>query len=76
MANGFEVNISEREFKAKSADDQSWILFQGVTSLHEEGCAWGKKRYSKDRLKVWSAFGGGFAAVLGVIYLIYQITCR
>jgi hypothetical protein len=76
MANGFEVNISEREFKAKSADDQSWILFQGVSSLHKEGCLWGQKKYKSDRIKILSAMAGSVAFAFGIIYIIYQMTCK
>lgn len=71
--NGFEVNISESEFKAKTSSDQTWILFQGITSLHKEGCAWGRIKYGKDRLKMWTAFGAGISGGLGIIYIIYQM---
>lgn len=76
MANGFEVNISESDFKAKPAGEQNWILFQGVTSLHRDGCAWGQKKYKGDRLKYVSAMTGAVVFALGVIYIVYQMTCK
>ncbi len=76
MDNGFEVNITEADFKSKESADQTWILFQGIIALHKDGCAWGKARYGKDRLKIWTAFGVGVSGGLGVIYMIYQIVSR
>ena len=76
MANGFEVNITEADFKSKESSDQTWILFQGITSLHRDGCDWGRVKYVKDRLKLWTAFGVGVSGGLGAIYIIYQMTCR
>lgn len=76
MPNGFDINISEREFKTKSADDQSWILFQGVSSLHKEGCLWGQTKYKSDRIKVFSAMAGSIAFALGVIYIIYSMVSK
>ncbi len=75
-ANGFEVNISELDFKAKSPSDQTWILFQGITSLHKEGCLWGQIKYKSDRLKILSAIAGSITFALGIVYIIYSMTCK
>jgi hypothetical protein len=76
MTNGFEINISEQEFKNKSPSDQSWILFQGITSLNKVGCAWGQEKYKSGRIKMASAMVGAGVFALGIIYIIYQMTCR
>lgn len=76
MNNGFEINISKADFKSKSQDDQGWILFQGISSLHKDGCSWGQKKYKSDRIKVLSAMAGSVAFAFGIIYIIYQMTCK
>jgi hypothetical protein len=83
MTNGFGINISEAEFKARSEKDQNWILFQGVSDvgkciadIEEKGCDYGKKRYKSNLLKIISAISGGITFALGVVYIIYQMTCR
>ena len=83
MANGFEINISESDFKAKSPDDQSWILFQGVTSINrwaenidKNGCEYSKRKYRERFVKLWGAVAGGITLSLGIIYIIYQLTCK
>jgi len=83
MTDGFEINISEDDFKARPEKDQNWILFQGVSSVRkciadidEKGCDYAKKRYKSNRLKIISAISGGITFALGVVYIIYQMTCR
>lgn len=83
MTNGFEINISETDFKAKPPTEQNWILFQGVSSVRkcivdidEKGCDYAKKRYKSNRLKIISAISGGITFALGMVYIIYQMTCR
>jgi hypothetical protein len=78
MANGFEINISEYEFKAKDKDDQTWILFQGIVSankciaeIENDGCDYGKKRYRTYGIKMASAIAAGITGSLGVIYIIW-----
>lgn len=83
MTNGFEINISETDFKSRPAGEQNWILFQGVSSVRkciadidEQGCDYAKKRYKINRLKMVSAISGGITFALGIIYIVYQIICR
>ena len=76
MANGFEVNITEKEFKARPIADQQWILFQGITSLNRDGCVWGVNRYKGEVLKKWTALGVGLSGGLGFIYILYQLVNR
>lgn len=83
MANGFEINISEAEFKSRSIEDQNWINFQGIVAhskcldaINNEGCEYSRKRRRASMLKLTSAISGGIAFALGVIYIVYQMTCR
>lgn len=83
MDNGFEINISEIDFKAKSQGEQSWILFQGVTAVRkclndmdEHGCDYGRKKYQMNWLKIISAIAAGVTGAFGVIYIIYQVICE
>lgn len=82
MPNGFEINISEADFKAKPQGEQNWILFQGITSMRkclndmdQYGCDYGRKKYQMNWLKVISAIAAGITGALGVIYSIYRVTC-
>ncbi len=90
MANGFEININEMDFRAKPQGEQNWILFQGImatnnsisevnkdiSEINKEGCEFAKKRNKYWTLKVLSAMTGAAVFALGVIYIIYQMTCR
>lgn len=80
MANGFEINISESDFKGKSDADQKWILFSGIVSLKEchddlqkNGCEYAKKTYKGFKLKMAGAIASGITGALGLIYLIWTI---
>ncbi len=80
MTNGFEIKISEADFKSKPANEQNWILFQGITgvqryveALDKNGCGWGQQRYRATGLKRISAIAGGITFALGIIYIIYQM---
>ncbi len=83
MANGFEININEMDFRAKPQGEQNWILFQGImaannsiSEVNKKGCEFAKKRNRYWTLKVLSAMTGAAVFALGVIYIIYQMTCR
>lgn len=83
MSNGFEVNINERDFKAMASEDQSWILFQGISSINKcideidkNGCEYAKKRYKDRFVKLWGAVAGGVTVGLGIVYVVYQIVCK
>ena len=90
MANGFEININEMDFRAKPQGEQNWILFQGImaannsiskvnkdiSEINKEGCEFAKKRNKYWTLKVLSAMTGATVFALGVIYIIYQMTSR
>jgi len=83
MPNGFEINISETEFKAKQQNEQSWILFQGISAVRkciqdidELGCEFARKKHKQNTLKMLSAVSGGITFALGVIYIVYRLACR
>ena len=83
MASGFEINISESDFKAKPQVEQSWILFQGISlirgcisDIDEKGCEYARKKRKVGMLKLASAISGGVVFALGIVYIIYQITCK
>jgi len=84
MVNGFEVNISESDFKAKIQPEQNWILFQGVTSLHRcvskidtEGCNFAKKQNKhRSPINLITAVTTGLTIGLGIVYIIWQISAR
>ncbi len=80
MANGFEIQVTEKEFKAKSQDEQNWILFQGISvvskcvhDIDEKGCEYARKKQKGYRLKIVMALGSGLAGGLGLIYLVFHI---
>ena len=80
MRDGFEINISESEFKAKPQGEQNWVLFQGVTSVHrcinridDEGCEYAKRKHRYTLLKVLSAISGGAIVGLGIVYILSQL---
>jgi hypothetical protein len=82
MVNGFEINISEADFKAKSKDDQAWILFQGVVianrginDLDKNGCQFSRNRHRYNLIKTLSAISGSIVFAIGAIYIIYQMVC-
>lgn len=81
--NGFEINITEKDFRSKEQSEQNWILFQGVSSvtrcindINATGCEFARKRRKVEIVKLASAISGGAVFALGVIYIIYQLTCR
>lgn len=83
MASGFEINISESDFKSKPQTEQNWILFQGVTAvqhcvnnLDSKGCSWGQNRYRGRWIKLIGAITTGFTVGLGIIYIIYQMVSK
>lgn len=83
MPNGIDIKISEADFKAKSQVEQNWILFQGVVAIRkcvndvdQHGCYYGRKKYQMNWLKIISAITGGLTGALGIVYIIYRITCR
>ncbi len=80
MANGFEIQVTEREFRAKSQDEQNWILFQGISGvskcirdIDERGCDFARKKQKGFRLKLVSALGAGIAAGIGVVYVVFHL---
>ena len=80
MANGFEIQITETDFKAKPTGEQNWILFQGISGvskcirdIDDKGCEYARKKQKGFRLKLVSAFGAGIAGGTGVIYLIFHL---
>jgi hypothetical protein len=77
---GFEINITEQEFKQKPPQDQNWILFQGVTAVRQcidkienEGCEFARKRRRNGTLKLLSAISGGITVALGIVYILYTL---
>jgi len=77
---GFEINITEQEFKQKPPQDQNWILFQGVTAVRQcidkienEGCEFARKRKRNGTLKLLSAISGGITVALGIVYILYTL---
>ncbi len=80
MTNGFEIQVTEKEFKAKSQDEQNWILFQGISGLSkslkdidDKGCNYARKKQKGYRIKFASAMGAGIAAAAGVVYIIFHL---
>ncbi len=80
MANGFEIQVTEKEFKAKSQDEQNWILFQGISGvskcirdIDERGCDYARKKQKGYRIKLASALGAGVAGGMGIIYIIFHL---
>ena len=83
MANGFEIQIGEDEFKTMSPAEQNWRLFQGVTlitkcvdGINSEGCEYAKKKQKIGILKLASAISAGVTFALGVIFIVWQMTCK
>ena len=81
--NGFEININEMDFKAKSQDDQTWILFQGIVivnkciaDINNSGCEFSRKKHKYNLIKILSAMSGSIVFALGAVYIIYQMTCK
>jgi hypothetical protein len=77
---GFEINITEQDFKQKPLQDQNWILFQGVTAVRQcidkiddEGCEFARKKRKNGVLKLLSAISGGFTVALGIVYILYML---
>jgi len=77
---GFEINITEQDFKQKPPPDQNWILFQGVTAVRrcidkidDEGCEFARKRRRNETFKLLSAISGAFTVALGVVYILYML---
>ena len=71
--NGFDINVDEREFKARPVADQNWILFQGIKKLHKEGCEWGRDSYKQFnektqglKLKTICALSAGITTAIGI----------
>jgi len=82
MSNGFEININEADFKAKTQEDQTWVLFQGVVQanksiLHidEEGCEFAKQKHKSNLRWVASAITGTAIVALGAVWIVYQLVC-
>ena len=80
MSNGFEINISEVDFKAKPTTEQNWILFQGVTSIRQcvndidmEGCEYARKRNRYWTLKILTAISGGATFAIGIVYIVFKL---
>ena len=80
MGNGFEIQVTEQEFKAKSHDEQNWILFQGISvvskgvrNIDEKGCEYSRKRVRVNKLRIATALGAGIAAGAGVIYIVFHL---
>jgi hypothetical protein len=77
---GFEINITEQDFKQKPPQDQNWILFQGVVAVREcvnkiddEGCQFAKKKRRNGTLQLLSAISGGFTVAIGIVYILYKL---
>lgn len=78
--NGFEIQVTEGEFKAKSHDEQNWILFQGISGvsrcvqdIDEKGCEYARKKQRGYRLRLASAMGAGIAGGAGIIYIVFHL---
>ncbi len=78
--NGFEIQITEKDFKAKPEAEQNWILFLGISSLAKcikdidsSGCEYARKKQRGYRLKAIAVFGSSFATAAGVIYIIFNL---
>ena len=83
MGNGFEIQISEEEFKRMPPNEQNWRLFQGVTTItkcvdgiNEKGCDYAKKQRKVGILKLASAISAGVTFALGIVFIIWQMTCK
>jgi hypothetical protein len=83
MVNGFEIQIGEEEFKKMPPDEQNWRLFQGVSvirkcvnGINEEGCEYAKKKKRISFLKLASAISAGVTFALGVVFILWQMTCK
>ncbi len=80
MANGFEINITESEFKAKPQAEQGWILFQGISAVRkcvndidQFGCEFARKKHKQSTVKVLSAMAGSIAFALGIVYVVFHL---
>jgi len=78
--NGFDIKITEYDFKQKPLTDQNWILFQGVTAVRQcidkiddEGCEFARKKRRNGVLRLIYAISGGVTVALGVVYTLYKL---
>jgi len=83
MANGFEIDITESDFKNRSVVEQNWINFKGIVATNKcidkidrSGCAFAHDRYRKSSLARISAMAGGITAALGVVYILWNMMCK
>lgn len=83
MSNGFEININEMDFRAKPQGEQNWILFQGIMAanngiaeIEKSGCDFARRKHKENLKWTLSAMVGAVVFALGIVYIIYQMTCK
>ncbi len=83
MTNGFEIHINEESFKSKEQGEQNWILYQGVQTINtalgminREGCEYARKKRKLGTLRWISAVSGGVTMALGIVYILWHMTCK
>jgi hypothetical protein len=61
------ITISEDDFKGKSSEDRDWMLFQGISNIHNHGCNWERKKW-----KTAYPFMVGAAMIGGALVMLVK----
>lgn len=70
--NGFDINISEYDFKSKSPQEQNWIIFKAVEGIDQRGCRFSRDRHKMDWRNTLIIVASTFAAVAASLFAFWK----
>ena len=62
--NSFKIKITQTEFMAKPVQEQTWLIFEGISHINKDGCEWARKTYGSSFWKKFYIFAAGFGGMI------------
>ncbi len=72
---GLRIEVSKEDFINAPETERSWMMFQAIQNIDQNGCRFAKKFHQKaasDKLKILGAtFGAGVATAVALWKMIF-----
>lgn len=70
-----KINVTKQDFSIKPPEERDWMIYQGITLIHSEGCEFARDKCGSERWKrlsvIGAAIGSAVAFSIGILKFLH-----